>query len=97
MLEIEINLSEQWEELRFVVEKLGKGIFPETVLAVEAAVVHVRTEWMNEAARQFAFSTGKYMGSIQTEFAVAGNPLHGRWQSERTYEEYTGCQANYRW
>ena len=88
MLEISIDLSEQWEELAFVVEKLGAGIFPETVESVKAATVHVQKIWKDEAARQFAFPSGEYARNILTEFELGGNPLHARIFNDLPRAEY---------
>lgn len=88
MLEIQIDLGEEWEELRFVVEKLGSGIFPETELAVKASTTFVQQEWINEATRHFNFPTGKYINNIRVELQVAGNPYHGRVFNELPYADY---------
>ncbi len=88
MLESPIDLIEHFEELRFAVEKLGAGLFPKTVEAVEAATVHVQRAWKDEAARHFAFSTGKYIQNVRVEFGVAGNPYHGRVFNELPYADY---------
>ena len=90
MIQISVDLSEQFEELAFTLEKLGAGIFPETAKGVEEGIAIIQQEWIREAGGAFKHSTGSYIHAIQKGmiYPVEMNPYHGRVVNNLSYAEY---------